>query len=261
MAKSRKIEASLLSCLRYWSFYIYFIYHEQTKFTNFTWLLAVEKETKYMQYRSLLLSLLSTYDNKIDYIFPLFFIKTSKLLSFDWQLLILNQFSASFVLNLFLNFESIDVNFSNHVRKTVLIPYALSAWVKASFAASENLQTRKGEFFFNCLERPPKNFSVTRAAFNYLKIVAIFLANTKKSLKFYSFESVQNTFRINTISRNYLTVDFLRSRLETDARKKRQEDRRKKVCSCCEVFCGHAYSTGLTGRLLSASEPKEVTLI
>ena len=42
-------------------------------------LLAVEKETKYMQYRLLLLSLLSTYDNKIDHIFTLFFIKTSKL--------------------------------------------------------------------------------------------------------------------------------------------------------------------------------------
>ena len=132
---------------------------------------------------------------------------------------------------------------------------------KGFFCCIGKLQKRKGEFFlFNCLERPPKNFSVTRAAFNYLKIVAILLANTRKSQKFYSFELVQNTFRIDTISRNYLTVDFLRSRLETDVRRKRQEDRRKKVCSCCEVFCGHAYSTGLIGRLLSASEPRRKKL-
>ena len=59
------------------------------------------------------------------------------------------------------------------------------------------------QVFFKCLAIMPKKFSVTCAALYKLKTVAILMANTTKSLKFYCFESVQNTFWISTKSRKH----------------------------------------------------------
>ena len=40
---------------------------------------------------------------------------------------------------------------------------------------------------------------------------------------------------------------LLISKLETDARRKKEEDWRKKFVLVANIFCGHAYSTGLIG--------------
>ena len=52
------------------------------------------------------------------------------------------------------------------------------------------------------------------------------------------------------------SIDTLFNRLETDARRKKEEHIEKKVCSCGEGFRSHAYSTELLGHICNASEPK-----
>ena len=59
-------------------------------------------------------------------------------------------------------------------------------------AQHRKIAKAKRRAFFNCLEQLLKNFLVWYAAVFDLKMVAILLANTKKSLKFHYFESVQN---------------------------------------------------------------------
>ena len=50
-------------------------------------------------------------------------------------------------------------------------------------------------------------------------------------------------------------ADCLFSRLETDASRKREKHSTKKFALVAKVFCGHAYSTDLSGNIRRTSEP------
>ena len=57
------------------------------------------------------------------------------------------------------------------------------------------------------------------------------------------------------------TIDSLFSRLETDAKRKREEHGRKKFALVANVFCGHAYLNDLMGQSWKElSVKKKITL-
>ena len=97
-------------------------------------------------------------------------------MSWGWLFFIFSEFSPSFVLNLPLHFESIDVNFSDHVCTSLCFVYLIKGFFFC-FRSIENLR----------LKRLPKFFE-----HSVIYIVVTLLVNTAKLQKFYRFESVQN---------------------------------------------------------------------
>ena len=60
---------------------------------------------------------------------------------------------------------------------------------------------------------------------------------------------------VSVLFQHYQTIDFLFSRLKTDARRKREGIEEKKFDLNAKAFCGQACSTDLIGHIYRTSEP------